>query len=432
MQVTVGAGIEIAKLVEALRPYNLTLQNYASISSQQVGGLMQVGGHGTGAKIPPFDENVLAFKIHTPSGSQWLYHPSFNSSPSSSPSQDEIDRFFLSRVAVGKAGVVSTVTIQLKKAHKLLEQTFVLNKQDLFNRHADLLKNHQHLRYMWIPFTDSVVVVACDPIDQTKASAPNFGGFQLHEETAKAIAAPFSLEERLAPARDFFRSLYPSVPQKDVELLSFTQLRDEIIAADPLNLEHIKKLNGIELEFWKRSQGVRVDDSDRVLSFDCGGQQLVNEIAFETGSLESNNLTDIKYVEKLMHMIEEKNVPAPSPIEQRWTARSASYLSPAYSPKPDALFSWVGIIMYLPTEDPQVRSSIVKQFYGYRDLCSSQLWKETQIKEHWAKIDVESAAARPDDRDAQALRVNPLFWTLPFASGSDAIHNLETYSSSSP
>ena len=63
-------------MVAALRPHNLTLQNYASIAEQQVGGFIQVpfrpsvvqshadglyvqvGAHGTGATVPPVDQTV--------------------------------------------------------------------------------------------------------------------------------------------------------------------------------------------------------------------------------------------------------------------------------------------------------------------------------------------------------------------------------------
>ena len=38
--ITVEAGLRIESLVEALRPYGLTLANYASIKDQTVGGLI--------------------------------------------------------------------------------------------------------------------------------------------------------------------------------------------------------------------------------------------------------------------------------------------------------------------------------------------------------------------------------------------------------
>ena len=40
---------------------------------------------------------------------------------------------------------------------------------------------------------------------------------------------------------------------------------------------------------------------------------------------------------------------------------SSSPMSPAYSPVPEDLFSWVGIIMYLPSEDAAVREAISKR-----------------------------------------------------------------------
>lgn len=42
-QVTVQAGCRVQQLVDALAPHGLTLQNFASIREQQIGGFMQVG-----------------------------------------------------------------------------------------------------------------------------------------------------------------------------------------------------------------------------------------------------------------------------------------------------------------------------------------------------------------------------------------------------
>ena len=39
-----------------------------------------------------------------------------------------------------------------------------------------------------------------------------------------------------------------------------------------------------------------------------------------------------------------------------------------------ALFSWVGIIMYLPTEDPKERKEITDAFFDYRHACEDALW----------------------------------------------------------
>ena len=72
------------------------------------------------------------------------------------------------------------------------------------------------------------------------------------------------------------------------------------------------------------------------------------------------------------------DLPAPSPIEQRWSARSRAPLSPAHSPGGDDLHCWVGIIMYLPEGEAEVeavRARITKRFWEYNDLCRHKLWQ---------------------------------------------------------
>lgn len=56
----------VLQVVEALRPHGLTLQNFASIREQTLGGFTQAGCHGTGARTPPVDEQVVAMKLVTP------------------------------------------------------------------------------------------------------------------------------------------------------------------------------------------------------------------------------------------------------------------------------------------------------------------------------------------------------------------------------
>ncbi|RRT71680.1 hypothetical protein B296_00013971 [Ensete ventricosum] len=65
-RVTVQAGIRVSQLVDALKEHGLTLQNFASIREQQIGGILQVGAHGTGARLPPIDEQVISMKLVTP------------------------------------------------------------------------------------------------------------------------------------------------------------------------------------------------------------------------------------------------------------------------------------------------------------------------------------------------------------------------------
>lgn len=81
--------------------------------------------------------------------------------------------------------------------------------------------------------------------------------------------------------------------------------------------------------------------ADEILGFDCGGQQWVSETCFPAGTLGKPSMKDLEYIEGLKKLIEKEEIPAPAPIEQRWTTRSQSPMSPAYSLAEDDIFSWV-------------------------------------------------------------------------------------------
>lgn len=61
------------------------------------------------------------------------------------------------------------LVLQCVPAHRLLEQTSVASVAEVQAQHAQRLKDNKHLRYMWLPHTDSVVVVTCNEVPQVGA-----------------------------------------------------------------------------------------------------------------------------------------------------------------------------------------------------------------------------------------------------------------------
>ena len=53
---------------------------------------------------------------------------------------------------------------------------------------------------------------------------------------------------------------------------SHTPCLDSLLAFDPLDVEHVKRCNQAEADFWKRNEGYQTKPSDKLLQFDCGGQ----------------------------------------------------------------------------------------------------------------------------------------------------------------
>ncbi|KAG6547363.1 hypothetical protein Mapa_011300 [Marchantia paleacea] len=401
MQVTVQAGARVEQVVEALKPYGLTLQNYASIKEQQIGGFIQVGAHGTGATLPPVDEQVVSLKLVTPAKGTLDLSP-----------ESDADLFYLSRCALGALGVVAEVTLQCVPRHRLLEYTFVTNMKSVQRNHKKWLSQNRHLRYMWIPDTDTVVVVQCNPLPEGK-EIPKFKSLtpdeklkhvrEFYRQTAekyrlpKVAESPSPKDAESHPV-DEKAGMWsssgaatehsPILSEQELSELSFTELRDVLISVDPLNREHILNINKVEAQYWKLNEGYRMGYSDEILGFDCGGQQWVSEVSFPVGTSKKPNMNDIKYMEEVMKLIKTEGIPAPAPIEQRWTASSRSPMSPTSSTSPDTLYSWVGIIMYLPTAQEAQRKATTDGFFKYLKFTQRRFWDAYNAHEHWAKIEI--------------------------------------------
>ena len=402
MTVTVQAGARVRDVVEALRPYQMTLPNLASIAEQQMGGFVQVGAHGTGATIAPVDHYVTKLKLITPALGPIVL----------TNEKADAQLFQLAKVGLGCLGVVAEITMQCIPAHRLVEHTYVLTRKEARDQLSHLLTAHKHVRYMWIPYTDSVVVVTNDP----EGSVDGDGDVVVPRNQME-----YSDEERFAPLRNLLVQLtnnannnnnsndsssgmddtdYQQEQQQQSVMtleslrgMGFGELRDALLAIDPLDVEHVKLVNQAEADFWKKSHGYKTRPSDELLQFDCGGQQWVWEIAFSTGTLHENNGNDMVFVEQLLQGIEEQNIPAHAPIEQRWSASSSSLLSPVHEndndTTKDGLHTWVGIIMYLPlADDERQRRAITERFTGEYCALVRRLGSDVNMASHWAKLEI--------------------------------------------
>ena len=331
MEVTVGAGATVDKILIELSKRGLTLENFSSIKEQQIAGWTQVSAHGTGCTLPPVEEMIVRMKIASPS--QGLLTLSRN--------ENAAELFDYCKVGLGSLGVVTEMTLKCIPKLCLFEQSFVSERNKVFIGHLRRLRSYRHVRYMWIPYTDSVVVVVSSPSDDCSSAAEGsaVGGCcgSAHNDSAMATKS----FRNLLLAKD------PTLSMQELQSMPFSSLRERLLEMAPFDLAHIKSINAAEAEYWKASAGTRLADSTDILGFDCGGQQLVYEVCIPMGSLygpdSSNSVErsvetrDIQFVKRLLSVAEEAGVAAPPPIEQRWTARSTAPLSPAYSANEVAL-----------------------------------------------------------------------------------------------
>lgn len=392
-EVTVGAGATVRQVLSALAKEGLTLENFSSIQEQQMAGWTQVAAHGTGCKLPTVEEQIVHMKIVTP-GSRGAVTLSINQNH---------ELFSFVKVGLGSLGVVTELTLRCIPKMNLHEITSMTTHKDIIVGHIDRLRSNRHVRYMWIPYTDAVVTVVSNPIsfEEEVAHTDTFASATIERKNIEQNGSPVSVKQMtckqaLDPLTELYRSMVQP-PWESQEKVSFSQMRDALLdtAPGPLDLEHVKKINIAEAGYWRSVCGERVADSTDVLGFDCGGQQLVIEVCFPVGRLlkddepiTSVNTSDISFVHELLQALQQVGLPAPSPIEQRWTARSTARMSPAFSTDPDEIFSWVGVIMYLPPgQGDKDREEITREFQKYSEILQP-LMKKYKAQVHWAKLEV--------------------------------------------
>jgi L-galactono-1,4-lactone dehydrogenase len=261
--------------------------------------------------------------------------------------------FHLAKVGLGCLGVVSEVTMKVVPAHNLLEHTFVLTRSEAKEKLRELLKVHKHVRYMWIPYQDAVVVVTNDEEDENSMRL-----VEMSKQNKEGVDAFKPLRALLV---ELSKDSKEPFTDETLNGKGFGELRDALLAFHPLSGDHVKVVNEAEAEFWKLSQGYQIRPSDELLQFDCGGQQWVFEVCFPTGTYDDNAGHDMQFMESLLNKIESSMIPAHAPIEQRWSANSSSLMSPAHGPE-GGLHCWVGYVRSM--EDCRMKlKMLVCDFY---------------------------------------------------------------------
>ena len=108
-------------------------------------------------------------------------------------------------------------------------------------------------------------------------------------------------------------------------------------------------------------------DSTDVLTFKCGGSQHVNEVCGKTfvlkGGFEHSPHSELESVQALLREAERRGLPAPGPVEQRFSGRSGALLSPCSDNGDEgAVFMWMNNILY------RVRRDVDDLWPAYADL----------------------------------------------------------------
>lgn len=146
--VTVGAGIRLHRLNEALAAAGLAMRNLGDIDRQSIAGAISTGTHGTGAGLGGLATQVRGVRVVGADGE--VREASATRDP---------DLFEVSRLGLGVTGVLSAVTLEVVPAFLLRAQEEpwpldrVLEGLGTPDDPDGLVGGNDHFEFYWFPHT---------------------------------------------------------------------------------------------------------------------------------------------------------------------------------------------------------------------------------------------------------------------------------------
>ncbi len=156
---TVKAGTKIHALGRPLFDLGVGLKNQGDIDRQSIGGAVGTGTHGTGPTLGSISAEVKGFRLVTASGEVLDCSASSNA-----------DVFEAGRVSFGTLGVMSEITLGVRKAYKLHEKNWVMPLTECCRDIAKLKEQHRHFEFFWFPHADGVVSKTLDEAEDQVAA----------------------------------------------------------------------------------------------------------------------------------------------------------------------------------------------------------------------------------------------------------------------
>jgi FAD-linked oxidoreductase len=156
---TLRAGTKIHALGRPLFDAGLALKNQGDIDRQAIAGAVGTGTHGTSPKLGSLSAEVKAFRLVTAEGQVLDCSPSSNA-----------EIWEAGRVSFGTLGVMSEITLSVRKAYRLRERNWVMPADECWRDLAALRDKHRHFEFFWFPWADAVVAKTLDETEEDVAA----------------------------------------------------------------------------------------------------------------------------------------------------------------------------------------------------------------------------------------------------------------------
>ncbi len=160
-QAVIAGGTRLHTLGPTLRASGLALQNQGDVDYQAVAGALATATHGTGITLPCLSAGIVALRMVLADGSIL---------ECDAVRQPDVLR--AARLHLGTLGAVTAVTLQLRPAYRLRDETRVVPLEEGLASLPDLIRRHRHVECWWFPHADVIGVRTMSETDEPVNDRP--------------------------------------------------------------------------------------------------------------------------------------------------------------------------------------------------------------------------------------------------------------------
>ena len=154
---TALSGTLIRDFYEPLWSDGLALKNQGDIDTQQIAGAVSTATHGSGIRNTCFSGVVRGVRLVTATGEVREI------------GESEPDLLRAAQVSIGMLGVMTRLELEVTDAYRLSEQVDLWRWQEVLERWDELVHEHRHFGFFWLPTEESAALYNLSSHDQTMA-----------------------------------------------------------------------------------------------------------------------------------------------------------------------------------------------------------------------------------------------------------------------
>ncbi len=154
---TAPAGTPIRDFYEPLWREGLALKNQGDIDTQQIAGAVATATHGSGIRNACFSGVVRGVQLVTATGEI------------RDIGESEPELLRAAQVSIGMLGVMTRLELEVTDAYRLSEQIGLWPWDAVMERWDELVHDHRHFGFFWLPTEESAALYNLHSDDQTMA-----------------------------------------------------------------------------------------------------------------------------------------------------------------------------------------------------------------------------------------------------------------------